>query len=149
MELQIHKITDGSMPSETIVSDPTEADVIKAIEEILDYTADATSENKKAGYATLASTHEVPMLKAISSQIILTLTGGYIDLGDGGAAFLQLEATQLYWTVYLRAEPNSPVLRVRRNSLSSTAVLKDCFVTYLNHPAALPELDWVTAPDLK
>ena len=47
MELQIHKITDGSMPSETIVSDPTEADVIKAIEEILDYTADATSEKKK------------------------------------------------------------------------------------------------------
>ena len=46
MELQIHKITDGSMPSETIVSDPTEADVIKAIEEILDYTADATSEKK-------------------------------------------------------------------------------------------------------
>ena len=148
MELQVHKMTGDSISSDTVVPEPIDTDVIKALEEVLDYTEDTTP-GKKTGFVTLTSTHKIPALKAISSQIVFTLTAGYIDFSDDGGAFLQLEATQLYWTVYLRAERHGPVLRARRNSLSSVAVLKDCFVTYLNHPAVLPELDWVPALNLK
>lgn len=147
MELQIHKMTGDSMSSDNVVPDPLETDVIKAIEEVLDYTNNTTPVNK-TGYVTLTSPPTIPALKAISSQLVFTFTGGYIDLGTDGGTFLQLEATQLYWTVYLRAERHGPVLSARRNSLSSVAVLKDCFITYLNRPGALPELDWVPAPHL-
>lgn len=148
MELQIHKMTGDSISSDVVVPNPLETDVIKAIEEVLDYTHNTTT-GKKTGYVTLTSSPSIPTLKAISSQLVIILTGGYIDLGTDGGTFLQLEATQLYWTIYLRTERHGPVLNARRNSLSSVAVLKDCFTTYLNRPGALPELDWVPAPHLK
>ena len=148
MELQIHKMTGDSISSDDVVPNPLETDVIKAIDEVLDYTHNTTT-GKKTGYVTLTSPPSIPTLKAISSQLVTILTGGYIDLGTDGGTFLQLEATQLYWTIYLRTERHGPVLNARRNSLSSVAVLKDCFITYLNRPGALPELDWVPAPHLK
>jgi len=150
MELQLNRITDGCLAedSHASVSDPTEADVGNAIEEVLDCTEDTGSKNDE-GYVTLAQAPEGSVSKGIAASLVFVFTGGRLDPGDDGATFLQLRASQLYWTVYSRTEPAGPVRRARRNSLSSIAELKASFVTYLKSPGTLPDWDWVAASDVE